>query len=216
MYYTDRPPSSVHFILPRLLSVSAPLSFHCPRWYDRLATSCHQRRSNMIDWLTDWLRFYVPMHTKICRFIEVLPSQSFSIVVKKLNLTQQRHACTNKWKNTKHNSTSNITKYTQMFTHFSVRIYNSVSSCTDLSPILVRSAVKSNHFNVVVLQLVWTTREWQKINITRQYLNCHVWSPCRTRKRLGWTSRGGGQTNNIRQAIDESESVLTHSTTTVA
>jgi len=41
-----------------------------------------------------------------------------------------------------------------MFTHFSVRIYNSVSSCTDLSPILVRSAVKSNHFNVVVLQLV--------------------------------------------------------------
>jgi len=43
------------------------------------------------EWLTE-LRFYVPLDTKQV----ILPSQSLGTVLKKLNLTQQRHAYKNK------------------------------------------------------------------------------------------------------------------------
>jgi len=42
------------------------------------------------------LRFYISLGTKISHFEDALPSQSLGIVLKKLNLTQQKHTYTNK------------------------------------------------------------------------------------------------------------------------
>jgi len=43
----------------------------------------------MIDWLIDWVKVLHPARHKIGYFGDVLPIQSFGIVLKKLNLTQK-------------------------------------------------------------------------------------------------------------------------------
>ena len=50
---------------------------------------CRQWR-NHNGWLTDWVKVLHPTQQKIGHFGDVLPSQSLGIVLKKLNLTQQK------------------------------------------------------------------------------------------------------------------------------
>ena len=54
-----------------------------------LSAHLNQLQDNTLhtaDWLTE-LRFYIPLHTKIGHFVDVLLSQSLGMILKKLHLT---------------------------------------------------------------------------------------------------------------------------------
>jgi len=61
-----------------------------PIWERSLKTHSINVLTYLLDWLTDWVHVLHPIWHKIGHFGDILPSQSFGIVLKKLNLTKQK------------------------------------------------------------------------------------------------------------------------------
>jgi len=92
---------------------------------------CHQPTSHQRK-LTDWVQILHPTQHKTGHFIDVLPSQSLGAVVKKLNVTQQKHTIQQQNRHSKNRKTQrmlNVNKCTKTKTKPTLNFKNCSCVC---------------------------------------------------------------------------------------